>query len=136
MAGTNVPKMPEFLACSCAVRLFPEINAAIVADADHGAMVPIAGVLFELDPLLARRARHERCHLEQAARYAPAWVPIWFPLAMHAWLGRRGWWEEYSKEHAALGYLGNPFEIEARRAENLLPRVDADGDLLTPVDAG
>lgn len=133
MAGTNVPKMPEFLACSCAQRLFPEIRAAIEDDAEHGTSVPVCGVLFELDPLQGRRARHEQCHTEQAARHAPHWVPLWFPLEVLAWLGRRAFWEEYSRRHMQLAFFGNPFEIEARRAENLFPTVGAEDDVLTPV---
>jgi len=137
MPGTDINgRLPKFLACSCAHRLFAEIRAAINDDAEHGAEVPVAGVLFELDPLLERRQRHDRCHDEQAARFAPVWAPLWFPMPVLAWMGRAAFWEEYARRHQRLGFLGNPFEIEARQYEDPRPRIpsvsDAD-DVPTPV---
>jgi hypothetical protein len=131
------PAMPKFLACSCAQLLFKEIGKAIADDAEHGAEIPVAGVLFELDPLLERRMRHERCHDEQAARFAPRWAPLWFPLPVLSFLGRRAFWVEYSMRNHQLGFFGNPFEIEARQAEDLFPKsppVGTSDDMLTPVE--
>jgi hypothetical protein len=126
--------LPQFIACSCAQRLFPELRAAIDEDAEHGTMVPVAGILFELDPNLARRTRHERCHDDQASRYAPSWAPQWFPKVVLAFLGRAEFWRDYQSRHEQLGYFGNPLEIEARRAEVLGPPLsDSDGEL-TPVN--
>ncbi len=124
--------MPEIMACSCAAHIFPEINRAILDEADFPARVAVAGIFLELDPPTARRRRHEEMHEQQAARFAPGWS-AWFPLSVRAWLGRRGFWAAYNPLHQQLGFLGNPMEVEARQAELRIP--GDDDDEKTPVDS-
>jgi hypothetical protein len=72
-------------------------------------------------PREARR-RHERAHLEQQARFAPAWMQKrwarWLlPLSVRAWWGEPDWRDAYWREHLTRGYMFNSFEREAREAE-------------------
>jgi hypothetical protein len=110
--------LPELVACSCAVHLFPELQQAIEEDPDFPAVVLVSGIRFLLDPLQVIRRRHEAEHDRQKAAHAPLWAK-WLPLSVRAWLGMRNFWLEYHQHHHQLGYLGNPLEVDARIAESL-----------------
>lgn len=125
--------LPELVACSCAIHLFPELQKAIEEDPDFPAVVLVSGINFMLDPLQVIRRRHEAEHDRQKAALAPGWAS-WFPLSIRAWLGQRAFWIAYHQHHHQLGYLGNPFEVAARAAENLPRPVPFDEDDQTPVE--
>lgn len=125
--------MPEIIACSCSQQIFPEVNEAILSEAEFPARVAVAGIFLELDPPSLRRRRHEAAHDQQRASYAPIWA-AWFPLSVRAWLGTRRFWAAYNPLHQRLGFLGNPMEVEARAAE--LRASDDDDDEKTPIESG
>lgn len=138
----------KFLACSCSAHVLPEVRDALwgnigyrmVLAADQAPdEVLVAGVPFLLGGDPVGRRRHEACHEEQRARFAPSWVPAWFPQSWRAWLGSADFWTAYRKEHHQNGFVNNAFEIEARRAEHpeLVRRDGAGGigeDDLTPTE--
>lgn len=130
----------HFVPCSCAELAYPELASLLTyGPPPASATVGSTGPTFDLDDTTERYARHERRHEEQRAHYCPRWLR-WLPLALRAWVGQPRFLAEYAALHRDCGFLGNPFEIDARRAED--PTVVADrlgqrlGDDLTPVEPG
>lgn len=78
--------------------------------------IPIQAITFghvvlgcDRDALKRTRA-HERAHVEQCQRWGPAFVPAYLLASLYAWLrGGDAYWD-------------NPFERQARAAENAKPR--------------
>ena len=118
-----------FLACTCSAHVLPEVRDAMwgrfgyrvaLATDDAPGEVVVQGFTFLLNTSIEQREalrRHEAMHEEQRARFAPDWAPKWFPRSVLAYLGAEGFWKAYRLELGELGFIGNRFEIEARRAE-------------------
>lgn len=116
-AAERGPLPIHMLGCSCAAHVFPEVRKALFEEDATVTHVMIAeAFLLDLTPSEGR-ARHERIHDEQKASFAPEWAK-WLPITVRAWLGIGAFWKAYMSEHHQHSYLGNQFEVAARRAED------------------
>jgi hypothetical protein len=120
--ASSTRDLSTFVACDCSLRIYEEL--ALVAafgqlrPRTYMLPGPQHGLIFDLDHQSRRAKLHHAAHVMQQARCAPPWAPEWLPLWLRAWWGAERFWEAYQQQHQLCGFLGNPFELEARRAED------------------
>lgn len=115
--------MNEFFVCGCLKKVIPEIADALNGpDAGKPVAITLGGATFYFvgEPGPALRA-HEAKHREQARRCDPWWMPI--PSIRMA-IGDARFLTAYIRQHRKYGYRNNPYEIEARAAEDGRPTVE------------
>ena len=108
----------NFIACFAAAKKIAQVVAA-AAGRTAVTLSPTVTIYF-VDKADPRLLAHEAKHRQQAARFLPWWARGKAnPLAI---VGNQvaavRWLNEYYKFHKLYGYEFNPFEVEARNAEN------------------
>jgi hypothetical protein len=120
--ASSIRDLSSFVACPCALLVYQELAQALVFELyprPQTYLLPGAqGMLFDLDESTDRYRRHLQAHVRQQALCAPAWLPRWLPLWLRSWWGGPRFMDAYLEQHKTCGFLGNPFELEARRAED------------------
>lgn len=104
--------------CECIERVSPGLVRQIL-DEPPPLLPRNTGVRLYIDKPWREAELHRRCHIAQAAYFAPAWARRWWvPLRLQALIGWRAFWAAYLTEHRLNGFVGNAYEVEARKAED------------------
>lgn len=102
--------------CRQLAKVIPQVADVLNGTGPRPSAITLGGTEIYFEKPGPKVERHERQHVIQAARCCPLFL-CWLPLRARAWAGAVRYWKKYIKFHTEYGYTNNPFEVEARAAE-------------------